>query len=142
MKTSAAGIDLVTASEGLRLAAYQDTGGVWTIGYGHTGPDVTEGLTCDKAQARSWLAEDLAESEDAVNELVEVELSQNQFDALVDFVYNIGRGKFRGTTLLKLLNAGNYAAAAQQFKRWNKDNGVVQAGLTKRRAAEERLFLS
>lgn len=133
--------DVVREFEGLRLEAYLDTGGVWTIGYGHTGEEVRRGLTIDLAQAETWLTEDLREAEGYVSKLVKVRLTQNQFDALVSFVYNIGGTAFSKSTLLKKLNAGDYEGAANQLLRWNKDNGKVVRGLTNRRKKERGLFL-
>lgn len=139
MKYSERGLDLTRAFEGCRFRAYLDGGGVPTIGYGHT-KGVKIGDECDMAQAVAWLRADVQEAVDAVNRLVNVSLSQNQFDALVDFVFNLGAGAFSGSTLLRLLNACDYAGAAGQFGRWNKDNGQVVSGLTRRRAAEAKLF--
>lgn len=133
--------DVVREFEGLRLEAYLDTGGVWTIGYGHTGEEVKRGLTIDLAQAETWLTEDLREAEGYVSKLVKVGLTQNQFDALVSFVYNIGGTAFGYSTLLRKLNAGDYEGAANQLLRWNKDNGKVIGGLTNRRKKERELFL-
>lgn len=133
--------DVVREFEGLRLEAYLDTGGVWTIGYGHTGEEVKRGLTIDLAQAETWLTEDLREAEGYVSKLVKVGLTQNQFDALVSFVYNIGGTAFGYSTLLRKLNAGDHEGAANQLLRWNKDNGKVIGGLTNRRKKERELFL-
>lgn len=133
--------EAIKKAEGLRLKAYLDTGGVWTIGYGHTGPEVVEGLTITLDGAERLLREDLRTAEGHVNKLVKVALTQNQFDALVSFVYNIGGGAFKESTMLRLLNAGDYEGAANQFPRWNKDNGKVVAGLTNRRREERELFL-
>ncbi|MGR2678743.1 lysozyme [Chromobacterium haemolyticum] len=141
MKTSANGIKLIQQFEGLRLKAYQDAVGVWTIGYGHTGPDVTPGLVITQAQADALLARDLSRFESGVTRLVQVPLNQNQFDALVCFSFNLGLGALQGSTLLRLLNAGDYAGAAAQFPRWNKAGGKVLPGLTRRRVAEQALFL-
>jgi lysozyme len=131
----------IKTAEGLRLTAYKDGGGVWTIGYGHTGADVREGLTIPLSEAERLLTRDLRVAEGHVNEAVKVKLTQNQFDALVSFVYNVGGGAFRSSTLLKLLNAGDYEGAANQLPRWNKDNGKVVNGLTNRRHEERELFL-
>jgi len=133
------GLDLTREFEGIRLMAYLDGGGVPTIGYGHT-KGVKLGDQCDMAQAVQWLREDVQEAVDAVNRLVKVKINQAQFDALVDFVFNLGAGAFTKSTLLRMLNAGDYTGAAGQFQRWNKDNGKVIAGLSRRRAAEARLF--
>ena len=131
----------IKTAEGLRLTAYKDGGGVWTIGYGHTGSDVREGLTIPLSEAERLLTRDLRVAEGHVNDAVKVKLTQNQFDALVSFVYNVGGGAFRASTLLKLLNAGDYEGAANQLPRWNKDNGKVVDGLTDRRHEERELFL-
>lgn len=131
----------IKTAEGLRLTAYKDGGGVWTIGYGHTGADVREGLTIPLSEAERLLTRDLRVAEGHVNDAVKVKLTQNQFDALVSFVYNVGGGAFRSSTLLKLLNAGDYGNAADQLLRWNKDNGKVVDGLTNRRREERELFL-
>lgn len=127
--------------EGLKLTAYKDGGGVWTIGYGHTGADIREGLTIPISEAERLLTRDLRTAEGYVNRLVQVKLTQNQFDALVSFVYNVGGDAFANSTMLRLLNASNYEGAANQFPRWNKDNGKVVQGLTNRRAKERELFL-
>lgn len=131
----------IKTAEGLRLTAYLDGGGVWTIGYGHTGADVRGGLTIPLSEAERLLTRDLRVAEGHVNDAVKVKLTQNQFDALVSFVYNVGGGAFRSSTLLKLLNAGDYEGAASQLPRWNKDNGKVVNGLTNRRHEERDLFL-
>lgn len=140
--TSAIGIDLICSFEGLRLNAYNDGVGVWTIGYGTTvinGVKVKKGDTCTLEQAKSYMASDLKKFEAAVNK-VTVPLNQNQFDALVSLSYNIGTGAFANSTLLKKLNAGDYDGAAAQFDVWNKAGGKVMKGLVNRRAAERKLF--
>jgi lysozyme len=126
--------------EGLRLEAYQDTGGVWTIGFGHT-KGVKKGDKCTEAQALAWLKEDMAEAVKAVNDLVKVSITQQQFDALCDFVFNLGVNAFRNSTLLRLLNTGDYKSAYNQFARWKYDNGRVIEGLVRRRKAEADLFI-
>jgi Phage-related lysozyme (muraminidase) len=141
MKVSAAGLDCIKGHEGLRLKAYLDTGGVWTIGYGHTA-GVKEGDTCTPEQAYAWLDEDADIAERAINQLVKVPLTQNQFDALVSFVYNIGRPEFFTSTLLRKLNAGDYTGAAGQFGRWIYDNGKIINGLVLRRSDERDLFVT
>jgi lysozyme len=142
MKTSDKGIDLIQDLEGTRYVAYYDGGGVLTNGVGHTGKDVFEGQRVKEDQVKAWLQEDVIEAEDAVNSLVKVELTQNQFDALVSFVFNIGSEAFSESTLLKRLNEGNYEGAAKQFPRWNKDNGKTISGLTKRRLLEQSVFVA
>lgn len=140
MKTSAIGIAFIKRWEKLELEAYLDGGGVLTIGYGHTGPDVKLGDVITEEEAEALLVADLAEAEDAVNDYVDVELDQFEFDALVSFTFNCGVEAFRTSTLLRLLNNGDYSAAAMQFKRWVKDNGKVVQGLVNRRAAEQAMF--
>ena len=141
MKTNQAGLDLIKHFEGVRLKAYLDTGGVPTIGVGHT-KGVKMGQTASEAQVDAWLKEDLAHAEATVLKLVKVKLSDNQFAALSSFVFNLGEGQFAKSTLLRKLNAGDYNGAADEFLRWNKDNGKVIAGLTRRREAERKLFLT
>lgn len=141
MNVSDKGLDLIRHFESLRLEAYLDTGNVPTIGWGHT-KGVQMGDTCTREQADAWLFDDCASAEHDVRATVHVPLNQNQFDALVSFVYNIGGKQFANSTLLLLLNRGAYVAAAEQLTRWNKDNGVTLAGLTKRRLMEEDLFLA
>ncbi|WP_248796091.1 lysozyme [Pseudomonas sp. MWU13-2105] len=143
MKTSPNGIAVLKYFESCRLTAYPDpaSGGVpWTIGWGHTGPEVKPGLVWSQAQADSQLSNDLVSREQAVSNAVTASLTAGQFDALVDFVYNLGAGNFQTSTLLSLINAGDMAGAVEQFARWNKAAGKVMAGLTRRRAAEAALF--
>lgn len=136
---------LIKESEGLRLKAYLDAVGVWTIGYGDTGADVKEGLVITKGEAEERLERRLREFEGYVKSYVKVVINQNQFDALVSLVYNIGPENFKTSTLLRLLNLTDYQGAADQFPRWNKGrvNGklVVLNGLTTRRNKERKLFL-
>lgn len=139
MTYSESGMLLTRSFEGCLLGAYQDQKGVWTIGWGHT-KDVKEGDTCSWNQAQLWLWEDLLESVDAVNNLVNVPLTQGQFDALVDFVYNLGVGNFESSTLLRDLNAGDMDAAANEFDKWDHVSGQVVAGLLRRREAETKEF--
>lgn len=141
MRTSITGKNLIMYYEGLRLKAYQDTGGVWTIGYGHTGPEVKKGLVITREQAEEYLATDLHEAELAVQRCVHWGMSQHQFDALVSFVYNLGVKQFENSTLLKKLNAKDILGASKEFGRWVYDDGKVQPGLIERREAERKLFL-
>ena len=135
-------LDIIKKSEGLRLEAYlPTTNDVPTIGYGHT-KSVKMGQCITINQAEQFLLEDVAWASDAVNRLVKVNLTQNQFDALVSFVFNVGATAFSKSTLLRLLNAGDYKGAADQFIRWNKQAGKELKGLTKRRQEERALFLS
>lgn len=144
MKTGDEGLELIKGFEKLELEAYPDPGSAdgrpWTIGYGTT-EGVQEGDVCTEEQAEEWLALDLENAENVLRNSVKVGLNQNQFDALVSFVYNVGAAAFKGSTLLRKLNNGSYIAAAAEFGRWNKNNGKVMRGLTRRREAEERLFL-
>jgi GH24 family phage-related lysozyme (muramidase) len=140
-KTSEVGIKLIKNFEGCRLSAYQDSVGVWTIGYGHT-KGVHFGQSISQTEADKLLKQDLAVFESGVNNLVKVELKQCQFDALVSFSFNVGIGAFSTSTLLKKLNQKAYGEAANQFLRWNKAGGKILTGLTRRREAEKSLFLS
>lgn len=134
------GLSLTEQFEGCRLSAYQDQVGVWTIGYGHTGPDVTPDLTVTLGQAEALLAQDVEGAAACVNNVVAIQLNQNEFDAIVDFVFNLGAGAFTGSTLLRDLNGGDFAAAAAQFDCWDHAGGAVVAGLLRRRQAETDLF--
>jgi lysozyme len=134
------GLALTEQFEGCQLTAYQDQVGIWTIGYGHTGSDVRSSLTITADQATALLISDVAAASTFVNNTVTVELGQDEFDALVDFVFNLGRGAFAGSTLLKELNAGNFEQAANQFDLWDHAGGQVVAGLLRRRQAEAALF--
>lgn len=137
------GIELIKSFEGFSLTAYPDpaTGGEpYTIGIGHTG-GVTPGQVCTEEEAIEWLKEDCAEAEEAINDYVDVELTQNQIDALVSLIFNIGVGNFRNSTLLKLLNAEGYNNAAKQFGKWVKAAGKTMPGLVRRRKAEAELFM-
>jgi lysozyme len=143
MKISQAGLDLIKRFEGCELEAYQDAVGIWTIGYGHTGPDVHEGLKITQAQADAILAKDVERFASGVAANVRVAITQSEFDALVSFAFNVGLTAFRTSTLLKLLNDNSdRSVVATQFLRWNKAGDKVLEGLTKRRNAEKELFLS
>src|SRR4051812_24595227 len=132
---NAAGLALVRAYEGLRLEAYQDTFGIWTIGYGHT-RGVKPGDSISAGQAEQLLEADLTEAEQAVAGLTRVPLTDNQFSALVSFVFNEGANAFARSTLLRKLNEGGYSLVPACLKSWIFDNGKVLPGLVKRRAAE------
>lgn len=143
MQISFNGIQSLKELEGFRAKAYKDTGGVWTIGYGTIkwlGKPVEAGQTITDKEALLALQADLAWAQTAVNQLVRVPLKQHMFDALVSFVYNIGENAFSKSTMLRLLNEGKFDLAAEQFKRWNQDNGKVIPGLVSRRKVEESLF--
>ena len=121
------------------MQAYQDSVGIWTIGYGCT-TDVTPGQIITLGEAEKRLLEDVKHAETCVNGAVTVPLTQNEFDALVSFVFNLGCAKFRSSTLLRKLLDSDYDGAAAELKRWNRAGGEVLAGLTRRREAEEKLF--
>ncbi len=146
MRTSENGVELIKRFEGLELEAYQDIAGIWTIGYGHTGADVQPGMKISERDAEELLRRDLKPREQAVDGAVKVPLNQNEFDALVSFVYNVGASAFRGSTALKRLNKGDRVGAADALTWWNKATvgGVLREvlGLTRRRAAERALFLT
>lgn len=139
MKASGACRALIHEFEGLRLQAYRDSAGIPTIGVGHT-RGVRMGDRCTVQQADVWLTEDLQDAEAAVSRLVLKPLTQSQFDALVSFTFNLGAGRLAESTLLVMLNRGNFAGAAAQFQRWDKSNGVTLPGLVRRRKAEAELF--
>ena len=139
MKLGERGTEILKYFEGCKLTAYQDSVGVWTIGYGHT-KGVFDGMTITQEEAEQMLLTELEEYEGYIEDMVTVPLTQNQFDALVVWIYNLGPTNFKNSTLLKELNAGNYNAAGQEITRWNKAGGKVLAGLVKRREAEAELF--
>lgn len=146
MQTSEKGMALIKQFEGCKLTAYQDSVGVWTIGYGWTQPvdgkPIRAGMTIKQETAERLLKTGLVSYESDVSRLVKVVLTQGQFDALVSFTYNLGPRSLSTSTLLRKLNAGDYAGAADEFLRWNKAGGKVLNGLTRRREAERALFLS
>lgn len=144
MKTSQAGIDLIHSFESLRLKAYPDPGSKdgkpYTVGWGSTGSDIGAGTVWTKEKADQRFASDLSKFEQAVSLLVKVPLTQYQFDALVSFTYNLGIGSLKSSTLLKMLNEGDYSNAGLQLLRWTKNDGVEMAGLVRRRKAELKMF--
>ena len=150
MKLSHRGMALIKSFEGCSLKAYQDDGGVWTLGCGHTGPDVVEGLTITQERADELFGQDIARFERGVTSLLKVPVTQNQFDALVSFSFNCGLDidadtKAEGlgdSTLLRLVNEGNFAQAADEFKKWDHDGGRKVDGLSRRRVAEAFLFVT
>jgi len=134
------GIKLIQSFETLRLVAYQDQRGFWSIGWGHRPSSM--GATCSIDQADDWFLDDTRAACGAVTRNVDVALTQNQFDALVSFAYNIGMGAFAGSTLLRYVNRGLWDVAAAEFDRWDNVDGKSDAGLARRRTAEKALFLS
>ena len=139
-KYSDTGLALTKQFEGLRLEAYQDAAGIWTIGYGHTGRDVRPGRRVSEFEAEVLLRADLRDAIDCVNRAVEVEITQHQFDALVDFCYNTGRGNFQRSSLLGKVNLEDFEGAAVQFGLWVNVGMKPVPGLVRRRAAEAALF--
>ncbi|MGK9173377.1 lysozyme [Yokenella regensburgei] len=146
MQTSEKGIALIKQFEGCKLTAYQDSVGVWTIGYGWTQPvdgnPIRAGMRINQEAAERLLKAGLISYENDVSRLVKVSVTQGQFDALVSFTYNLGTRSLSTSTLLRKLNARDYAGTADEFLRWNKAGGKVLNGLTRRREAERALFLS
>ena len=153
MKTSERGRAFIKGFENCRLEAYPDPGTgnePWTIGWGHTGPEVKPGLVWTQEKADQVFDDDLSQFERDVMSLVTVPLSQSQFDALVSFAFNVGPDidaddiaeGLGDSTLLKKLNAGDYQGAADEFPKWNKSGGKVMPGLVRRRAGERSMFLS
>lgn len=148
MRTSTAGRSFIKSFEQCRLIPYRDSGGVWTNGWGHTGADVKAGVAITLILADSNFERDLGRFERDVNNLVDVPITQSQFDALVSFSYNVGSDidedlvaeGFGDSTLLRKLNTGDYLGAANQFPLWNKCDGVVLQGLINRRLAERNIF--
>lgn len=144
MKVSAAGISLIKEFEGVRLKSYKCPAGVWTLGVGHTSaagpPKVGPGMEITNAQAMKILAQDLVQFEDGVDAAVKVPLTQNQFDALVSFAFNVGLGALQKSTLLRKLNAGQYGAVPAELMKWTKAGGKELPGLIRRRRAEAALW--
>jgi len=139
MKTSCQGVSLIQHFEGCQLKSYRCSGNVLTIGYGHTSA-VQEDQEITQEQADALLGIDLLWFERSVNRQVKVPLEQHQFDALVSWTFNLGAGNLRASTLLRVLNAGDYKKVPEQIVRWDKADGKTLAGLTRRRRAEAVLF--
>ena len=139
-RLSEAGLALTRRFEGLRLQAYQDSAGVWTIGYGHTGPEVKPGQRISELEAEALLRADMTAAVKCANRAVEVEISQAQFDALADFCFNVGRGAFLQSSLLRYVNQENFQAVVVQFGNWVYAGGMRVEGLARRRAAEAAMF--
>jgi lysozyme len=140
MEYSLTGEHLTEQFESCRLTSYQDSRGRWTIGWGHTGPEIGPGMFWNQSQCDAQLLLDIQWAVQCINKAVTVTLTQSEFDALVDFVFNVGSGNFGGSTLLRLLNAGDMEGAAAEFDRWDKAGGQVVAGLLRRRQAEAAEF--
>ena len=142
MQTSPQMRRMIAAWEGLRLTAYRDVVGVWTIGYGHTGPDVTPGLVITQEQAEMLLASDLQRFERGVSGVCGPNTIQSRFDALVSFSYNLGLGALQGSTLLRYHLAEQYPQAAGEFLKWDHAGGQVLEGLLERRQDEAAVYLT
>jgi lysozyme len=142
MQLGPKGTTLIQSFEKLMLTGYPDATGIPTAGWGHTGPDVAIGVTYTLDQCNDWFRADTAHACAAINRDVTVPLTQDQFDALVSLAFNIGTGAFGASTLLRLLNQGDTAGAADQFLVWDKIGGWPSAGLLRRRTAERALFLT
>ena len=141
VKISEKGLELLKHYEGCELTAYRCSADVLTIGYGHT-KGVTEDMVITQEEADQMLQDEMPEYEGYINDKVTVELNQDQFDAMVCWVYNLGSGNLSSSTLLKVLNDGDYDGVPEQMKRWNKAGGKVLNGLIKRRDSEAKLFCS
>lgn len=141
LSAGAAAVALITTYEGLRLEAYKDPVGVWTICYGST-KNVQPGQVATLQECENRLGEDMEEAANAVRRYVQHPITQEQFDALVDFTFNLGAGNLKNSTLLRKLNAGDCYGAAEEFRRWVYARGQVLPGLQKRREAEYELFLA
>ena len=139
MQLSKTGIELLKHFEGCELKAYQDSVGVWTIGYGHT-KGIYEGLEITQSEAEKMLQDELPEYEGYITDKVVPMLQQHEYDALVCWVYNLGPTNLSSSTLLKRLNAGEFNDVPFQMKRWDKAGGQPLLGLTRRRNAEALLF--
>jgi len=139
MKISTEGIALIKKFEGCKLESYKCAAGVWTIGYGST-KLITQDMSITQDEAEKLLIKDIAEFEEFVLEASEMPLSQHQFDALVSWTFNLGPSNLNASTMLKVLNKGEYEDVPAQIKRWNKAGGKVLDGLIRRREAEALLF--
>ena len=143
MDISESGLVFISEHEGFSATVYNDVAGNPTIGYGHLITPADGNLTSvTNDEALTLLHNDCAHAVSCVNECVEVDLNQNQFDSLTDFVFNCGGHAFQNSTLLKLLNNGEYDKASEQFLVWDKAGGKVVQGLENRRIAEQKLFNS
>lgn len=135
------GLSIIREFEGCRLEAYPDQGGIWTIGWGKTAPWIVEGLTCTQEQADNWLIQDVAAVSGAVTRMIEgAALSNNQFSAIVSLTYNIGSGAFASSSALALIKAGSFGEVPAHMRLWDKVDGIVDAGLVRRRNMECILF--
>ena len=139
MKISEDGLELIKKFEGCETSAYQDSVGVWTIGFGHT-KDVEEGQTCSIEDAESMLTDEMDEYEGYINNMVKVDLQQHEFDSLVAWVYNLGPTNLGESTMLKVLNGGQFDRVPNEMNRWTRAGGEILEGLVRRRQAESLMF--
>ena len=139
LEYSGTGLAFTEGFEGCKLTSYQDSGGIWTIGYGHIA-GISPDMNCTQEQADLWLKEDTQSSVDTVNRLVDIQLNQEEFDALVDFVFNLGAGSFASSSMLKYINSNKLDLAALEFQKWDHCGGKVVQGLLNRRIAEQKEF--
>ena len=139
MKISEDGLELIKKFEGCETSAYQDNVGVWTIGFGHT-KGVEEGQTCSIEDAESMLADEMDEYEGYINNMVKVDLQQHEFDSLVAWVYNLGPTNLGESTMLKVLNGGQFDRVPDEMNRWTRAGGEILEGLVRRRQAESLMF--
>jgi lysozyme len=140
-RITASGLNLIKEFEGFKSLPYQDGKGIWTIGYGHINGVTAETALITEAEAERLLLDDLHEAESQISRLIQVPLNDNQYSALVSLVFNVGNAPLH-RTLGQMLNAGNYAAAAEEFSKWVFIGEQPSAGLIRRRAAEKKLFQS
>lgn len=141
LKITDEGLELIKSFESLALESYLCPAGIPTIGWGHTGPDIKLGLIIDEPKALTYLYRDIESAANTIRSRVKKALNANQFSALISFIFNLGAGNFNASTLLRKINAGDFAGAALEFPRWDRAaNGKVLAGLTRRRLAEKALF--
>jgi lysozyme len=146
MKVNTAAINLIKQFEGLRLKAYLCPAKIWTIGYGHTAmagpPAPKSGMTITEAEASAILVQDVSKFAQGVAAMIKVPVTENQFGAVVSMAFNVGLGAMGKSTLMRKLNAKDYAGAANEFMKWTKASGKVLPGLVRRRQAERTLFLT
>jgi lysozyme len=135
MKMSDQGLKLLMLREGSRSRSYKDTKGIWTIGVGHTGPEVKQGLVWSDGQVMEQLRKDVAITEQCLNDCVQVGLAQNQIDALCSFIFNVGVNAFRRSTMRRVINAGDFKQAAAEFDKWH-----IPPEITSRRNSEKSQF--
>lgn len=140
MQCGVAGFNIIKSFEGFSPVAYEDQGGRWTIGFGTAHEWVKEGLTCTEAMANAWLTQDVQNVAAALSRMIKVPVNENQFDSLVSLTYNIGIGNFSSSSALATLNDGDYDAVPAHMQMWDEVNGIADAGLIRRRAAEVALY--